>query len=57
MPTKKRQQNQGQRVRLSLHPLSPDEALANLIAVKPKGKKKPAKKAKKPSGGQKKRRT
>ena len=31
--------------------------MANLIAVTPKGKKKPARKAKKPSDGQKKRRT
>jgi hypothetical protein len=29
----------GPRGRLSLHPLNPEEALANLIQVKPEGKK------------------
>jgi len=39
---------------VSLHPLTPEDALAALLRVPPKKTKKPAKKARRPSGGQRK---
>lgn len=42
---------------ISLHPLTPEQALADLLRVEPPPrKKKPARKARRPSGGRKKKR-